>query len=61
MEWLSPPDPAVNYNIARHTRHAGTAVWFTESSTFKDWKESGSLLWIDGKRTFPRFLRLRCQ
>jgi hypothetical protein len=33
-------------------------MWFTESSTFKDWKESGSLLWIHGKRTFLRFLDL---
>jgi hypothetical protein len=51
-EWLSPPDPSINYNIARDSHHKDTAQWFTESSTFRDWKESGSLLWIHGKRTF---------
>ena len=59
MEWLSPPDPSVNYNIARDAHHKGTALWFTESSTFGDWKESGSLLWIHGKRTFLHFLHPR--
>jgi hypothetical protein len=51
-EWLAPPDPSVNYHIARDTHHEGTTTWFIESSTFKDWKESGSLLWIYGKRMF---------
>ena len=51
VEWLSPPDPSINYNIARDTHHKGTALWFTESSAFRDWKTSGSLLWIHGKRT----------
>ena len=59
VEWLSPPDPSVNYYAARDTHHKGTAVWFIEGNTFRNWKESGSLLWIHGKRTFPRSLRLR--
>ncbi len=59
VEWLSPPDPSVNYYAARDTHHKGTAVWFIEGNTFRNWKESGSLLWIQGKRTFPRSLRLR--
>jgi hypothetical protein len=49
-EWLSPPDPSVNYYVARDAHHEGTTTWFIESSTFNDWKESGSLLWIHGKR-----------
>ncbi|KAH9986506.1 hypothetical protein BJV77DRAFT_1070932 [Russula vinacea] len=49
VEWLSPPDPSINYNIARDTHHKGTGLWFTESSVFRDWKTSGSLLWINGK------------
>ena len=53
VNWLSPPDPSVNYYIARDTHHKGTTKWFIESSTFKDWKKSGSLLWIHGKRMFP--------
>ena len=59
VEWLSPPDPSVNYNIARDTHHTGTALWFTESSTFRNWKVSGSLLWVYGKRTFFGSLQLR--
>ncbi|KAH9983395.1 hypothetical protein BJV74DRAFT_622140 [Russula compacta] len=47
--WLSPPDPSVNYNTASDAHHEGTAAWFTESTTFEDWKTSGSLLWIHGK------------
>ena len=50
-KWLSPPDPFVNFNTADHARHKGTAEWFTQSSVFKNWKESSSLLWVHGKRT----------
>ena len=49
--WLSPPDPSTNHNIARRNHLDGTASWFTQSVTLKDWKETGSLLWIHGKRT----------
>src|SRR5260221_12500114 len=50
--WLSPPDPSVNYNLASDAHHEGTAVWFIESNAFKTWKTSSSLLWIYGKRMF---------
>ena len=50
--WLSPPDPFTNYNTASQARYDGTGVWFTESAEFKSWKESISLLWVYGKRTF---------
>ncbi|KAI0289225.1 hypothetical protein BC826DRAFT_634504 [Russula brevipes] len=46
--WLSPPDPSVNHNTACKTQQSGTARWFIESSTFRDWKEDNSLLWIRG-------------
>jgi len=49
--WLSPPDPSTNHNIARRDHLDGTASWFIESGTFKEWKAMGSLLWIRGKRT----------
>jgi len=52
--WLSPPDPSVNYDTASDARHEGTTLWFTACDAFKDWKVSSSLLWIYGKRTFPR-------
>jgi hypothetical protein len=49
--WLSPPDPFINYNTASDAHHDGTGMWFIESSTFQNWKESTSLIWINGKRT----------
>ena len=50
-KWLSPPDPSVNYNTACSLHYEGTAKWFTKGPIFADWKESGSLLWVYGKRT----------
>ena len=50
-KWLSPPDPSINFNTARNIKHKGTTVWFTQGDVFTDWKKSGSLLWINGKRT----------
>jgi hypothetical protein len=50
--WLSPQDPSTNHNIARNAHHKGTATWFFEGTTYKEWKstDSESLLWIHGKR-----------
>ena len=48
--WLSPPDPSTNHNIARKVHHKGTTSWFFQGSIFKQWKSS-PLLWIHGKRT----------
>ena len=49
-KWISPPDPSVNYNTACKAHHGDTATWCTQGDTFADWKASGSLLWIHGKR-----------
>src|SRR6266702_2634396 len=57
-KWQSPPDPSTNHNIASDRQHEGTAEWFFESDKFENWKVTGSLLWIHGKRTFF-YLRLR--
>ena len=51
-KWLSPPDSSVNHNTACKAHHEGTATWFFQSSTFKKWKSTPSLLWIHGKRMF---------
>ena len=50
--WLSPPDPSTNHNTACNAHHKGTATWFFEGRTYKEWKSTGSesLLWIHGKR-----------
>jgi hypothetical protein len=52
-KWIAPPDPSVNYNAASGAHHEGTAAWCTEGNTLADWKASGSLLWIHGKRIYP--------
>ena len=53
--WLSPQDPSTNHNIACNAHHKGTANWFFEGRTYKEWKStsSESLLWVHGKRV-PR-------
>ncbi|KAF8260076.1 hypothetical protein EI94DRAFT_938712 [Lactarius quietus] len=52
-QWIAPPDPSVNFNTASDAHHEGTAAWCTKGNTLADWKTSGSLLWIHGKRTSP--------
>jgi hypothetical protein len=50
--WLSPQDPSTNHNIACNAHHKGTANWFFEGRTYKEWKSTSpeSLLWVHGKR-----------
>jgi hypothetical protein len=48
-QWLSPPDPAINHKTARRILHSGTTKWFTENIRYKEWKTTGSLLWVHGK------------
>ena len=52
-EWLSPPDPSKNHDVACDTHHKTTASWFFQGGIFQEWKSTGSLLWIHGKR-LPR-------
>ena len=58
--WLSAPDPWTNHNAARKTNHNGTATWFTQGTTFNEWKNksTGSVLWIHGIRVSQNFLSL---
>jgi hypothetical protein len=58
-KWQSPPDPSINHNIACNLQHEGTAEWFYDGSTFEEWKITGSLLWVHGKRTSSEPLWLR--
>ena len=51
--WLSPPNPSTNHNIQCAINHKKTASWFFQGSIFQDWKSTGSLLWVHGKR-LPR-------
>ena len=49
-KWLSPPDPSTNHNIACGTYYKKTASWFFQGSIFQEWKSTGPLFWIYGKR-----------
>ena len=49
--WLSPPDASINHKHACKTHYDGTATWFIQSAKFREWKNSGGLLWINGNRT----------
>ena len=50
--WLSPADPSTNHIIARKAQHDGTALWLFQGRIIIEWKSTGSLLWIYGKRVF---------
>ncbi|SRR6266436_3468148 len=54
-QWLSPPEPSINHNIAFGVHHKVTATWFTSGAIYTGWKALGSLLWVHGKRMFPCF------
>jgi len=54
--WLTPPDPSTNHHIVWKGHHKGTGKWFFQSSILADWKSTGSLLWIHGKRPLPQLL-----
>ena len=51
-KWQSPPDPSTSHNIACECQYKGSAKWFCQGRVFEEWKVSGSLLWIHGKRTY---------
>ncbi|KAI9443856.1 hypothetical protein H4582DRAFT_1042492 [Lactarius indigo] len=49
-KWQSPSDPSTNHVIASDRQHEGTAEWFCKGNIFEEWKATGSLLWVHGKR-----------
>lgn len=53
-KWQSSSDPSTNHSIECSRQYFGaeTAKWFFEEDTFKEWKVTGLLLWIHGKRIF---------
>lgn len=54
-EWVLPPDSSTNHNIACDLHYGETAQWFFQGSIFGEWKLTGSLLWVYGKRMFYQF------
>ena len=51
-KWVPPPDPSTNHTVACDIQHDGSAQWFFRDGIFSEWKSTGSLLWIYGKRMF---------
>ncbi|KAI9434718.1 hypothetical protein H4582DRAFT_1855819 [Lactarius indigo] len=47
--WISPPDPSINYNTACGAHYEGTAAWLTRGDAFNRWRADGCLLWVHGK------------
>jgi len=43
-------------NVARKAHHRGTTTWFTQGHAFKQWKSTGSLLWVHGLRINDSFV-----
>jgi hypothetical protein len=52
--WLSPPDPSTNHNTACGIQHKKAATWFFRGGIYQEWKSTGSLLWVHGKRLSRR-------
>ena len=47
--WLSAPDPSINYQKAHNQRQPGTGLWLQQHESFKNWKEdAASRLWLYG-------------
>ncbi len=57
--WLFSPDPSTNHNIACDTDHKKTATWFFQGEIYQEWKSTGSLLWIHGKRLSEHLSNLK--
>jgi hypothetical protein len=56
--WISPPDPSKNYNIASEIYQTGTGLWFFQGGVFSEWCSKGTLLWIHGKRACTSVLSM---
>ena len=52
--WVTPPDPSTNHTIACGIQHDRSAQWLFRGGMFSEWKSTGSLLWIYGKRMFSQ-------
>ncbi|KAH8171120.1 ankyrin repeats (3 copies) domain-containing protein [Sarocladium implicatum] len=49
-DWLSPPDPSIDFNKALRLRHRGSGQWFLDSQLYQSWKSrAGSFLWLHAR------------
>jgi NACHT domain len=48
-QWLSPPDPSLNYYKALERRQNDTGLWFLNGDEYAGWKtDAGSAVWLNG-------------
>ncbi|PQE33805.1 ankyrin repeat protein [Rutstroemia sp. NJR-2017a WRK4] len=47
-QWLSAPDPSINYQKALKVRQADTGSWFIQSDIYKIWKTEACSVWLHG-------------
>ncbi|KIK55236.1 hypothetical protein GYMLUDRAFT_878946 [Collybiopsis luxurians FD-317 M1] len=48
-KWLNAPDCTMNYQAADDKRTEGTGQWILNDPEYIKWKQSPSMLWIQGK------------
>ncbi|KAF5348201.1 hypothetical protein D9758_014664 [Tetrapyrgos nigripes] len=48
-KWINAPDSSFNFNAAYDKMTKGTGEWLLKDSRLIQWKESGGLLWLQGK------------
>ncbi|KAE9383363.1 hypothetical protein BT96DRAFT_929860 [Gymnopus androsaceus JB14] len=48
-DWLKAPDCIINFNTAKNKKMKGTGMWITKHPKYIEWKNTGGLLWIQGK------------
>ncbi|KAF2475246.1 uncharacterized protein BDR25DRAFT_101097 [Lindgomyces ingoldianus] len=47
-QWLSTPDPSVNFQKALHLSQADTGLWLLESDLYRKWEIEASFIWLHG-------------
>ncbi|KAE9396684.1 hypothetical protein BT96DRAFT_921959 [Gymnopus androsaceus JB14] len=48
-DWLRAPDCSVNFQTAVDKKTHGTGQWIMDHPEYQKWKESSTVLWIQGK------------
>ncbi|KAE9385072.1 hypothetical protein BT96DRAFT_611659 [Gymnopus androsaceus JB14] len=48
-DWLKAPDCSVNFQTAVDKKTRGTGQWIMDHPEYQKWKESSTVLWIQGK------------
>ena len=49
QQWLAAPERSINLFTAFDKIVDGTSQWIFEDETYLKWKETGGMLWLQGK------------